>query len=44
MSVHAPVGRALLGREVGDVVVVERPGGAAELEIVDVVSTPPGVR
>ena len=44
VSVHAPVGRALLGREVGDVVVVERPGGAAELEIVDVVSTPPGVR
>jgi len=26
------------------VVVVERPGGAAELEIVDVASTPPDVR
>ena len=44
VSVHAPVGRALLGREVGEVVVVERPGGAAELEIVDVAPTPPHPR
>ena len=30
---HAPIGRALLGKEVGDEVKVQSPGGAKELEI-----------
>jgi len=30
----SPVGKALLNREVGDVVVVERPAGELELEVV----------
>ena len=38
VSAHSPVGRALLGREVGDVVEVERPGGRAEYEVVAVSS------
>jgi transcription elongation factor GreB len=36
VSVHAPVGRALLGREVGDAVEIVRPGGAVEVEIVEI--------
>ena len=36
VSVHAPVGRALLGRRAGETVLVERPGGAAELTVVAV--------
>jgi transcription elongation factor GreB len=36
VSVHAPVAAALLGKEAGDVVEVERPGGTAEYEIVAV--------
>jgi transcription elongation factor GreB len=36
VSVAAPVARALLGREVGDAVEVNRPGGRAELTVVDV--------
>ncbi len=36
ISVDSPVGRALLGREAGDVVSVQRPGGAKELSVVDV--------
>ncbi len=34
ISVDSPVARALLGKEVGDVVEVRRPKGIAELEIV----------
>ena len=41
LSAHAPVARALLGREPGEVVVVERPGGARELTILVVRPTPP---
>ncbi len=43
ISVHAPVARALLGREAGEAVEVSRPGGAVELEILEVRrSAPPG--
>jgi transcription elongation factor GreB len=34
ISWKSPVGRALLGKKVGDVVVVKKPAGDAELEIV----------
>lgn len=40
VSAHSPVGRALLGREVGDVVDVERPGGRAEYEVIAVSGAP----
>ncbi|HET7825678.1 MAG TPA: GreA/GreB family elongation factor, partial [Anaeromyxobacter sp.] len=40
VSAESPVARALLGREAGDAVEVERPGGAAELTIVEVRRTP----
>ena len=33
ISTTSPIGRALLGKEVGDVVRVQRPGGSKELEI-----------
>ena len=33
ISLHSPVARALLGRSVGDVVLVELPAGQRELEI-----------
>lgn len=36
VSVESPLGRALLGRRAGDEVVVERPRGPAEHEIVSV--------
>jgi transcription elongation factor GreB len=36
VSVHSPVGRALLDREAGDAVEVERPGGRAEYEVIAV--------
>ncbi len=36
ISVQSPVGRALLGKEEGDAVVVKRPSGPMELEIVEV--------
>jgi transcription elongation factor GreB len=41
ISAHSPVGRALLGREVGDDVVVERPGGRLEAVVVAVARVPP---
>lgn len=41
VSVAAPIARALLGHAAGDVVEVERPGGAVELTIVDVRRSPP---
>jgi transcription elongation factor GreB len=40
VSVHSPVAAALLGRETGDVVEVERPGGTKELTVVEVRRTP----
>ncbi|MGA9523209.1 MAG: GreA/GreB family elongation factor, partial [Myxococcaceae bacterium] len=36
VSVNAPVARALLGREVGDTVEVQRPGGSKELTLIEV--------
>lgn len=36
ISVESPLGRALLGRSAGDEVVVERPRGTTEYEIVSV--------
>jgi transcription elongation factor GreB len=36
VSVHSPVGRALLGRVRGDTVSVERPGGPREYVVLDV--------
>ena len=36
ISVESPLGRALLGKRAGDEVVVERPRGAIEHEIVKV--------
>jgi len=33
ISTTSPIGRALLGKEVGDVVRVQSPGGSKELEI-----------
>jgi transcription elongation factor GreB len=46
VSASSPLARALLGRSVGDVVEVERPGGTKELVVVSVSRTaapaPPG--
>lgn len=36
ISVTSPIGRALIGKEVGDTVKVKTPGGMRELEIVDI--------
>jgi transcription elongation factor GreA len=36
IAVSSPISRALIGREVGDVVVVRAPAGEREYEIVDV--------
>jgi transcription elongation factor GreB len=41
VSVEAPLGRALLGRREGDIVVVHRPAGPAEVTVVEVRWTPP---
>jgi transcription elongation factor GreB len=40
LGVDSPVARALLGREVGDEVEVERPGGTLALTVVDVARSP----
>jgi transcription elongation factor GreB len=41
ISVDAPLGRALLGRKEGDVVVVQRPAGPSELTVLEVSWTAP---
>ena len=41
ISVDAPLGRALLGKRPGDLVVVQRPAGPAELEVIAVSWTAP---
>jgi transcription elongation factor GreB len=41
LGVDSPVARALLGRESGDAVEVDRPGGRVELTVVDVRRDPP---
>jgi transcription elongation factor GreA len=37
ISVHSPIGQALIGREVGDEVKVKTPGGLQEFEILEIV-------
>ena len=44
ISMDSPVGRSLLGRVVGDEVIVRRPKGDIELEIMAVSYTPPDSR
>lgn len=41
ISYLAPLGRALMGKEVGDTVIVEAPGGRRELTILSVSYPPP---
>lgn len=36
ISVHSPIGQALIGREVGDEVKVKTPGGIQEFEILEI--------
>ena len=36
VSVEAPLGRALLGKREGDVAIVQRPSGPAELTVVEI--------
>jgi transcription elongation factor GreA len=36
ISVHSPIGQALIGREVGDEVKVRTPGGVQEFEILEI--------
>ena len=36
ISVLAPLGRALLGKEIGDEVVTKTPGGMREFEAIDI--------
>lgn len=36
ISVNSPIARGLIGKEEGDVVVIQTPGGAVEFEIVEV--------
>ncbi len=42
VSVHAPLGRALLGHRAGDEVAVHLPGGVRELTVIEVAARPPG--
>ena len=37
LSIRSPIAKALIGREVGDEVVVQTPGGSRTLEITDIV-------
>jgi len=37
ISVHSPIGQALIGKEVGDEVKVKTPGGLQEFEILEIV-------
>jgi transcription elongation factor GreB len=41
LSVHAPLGRALVGRRAGDSVEVQRPSGPLEVTVVEVRRSPP---
>ena len=36
VSQESPIGAALLGKEIGDIVLVETPGGQVELEVLDI--------
>jgi transcription elongation factor GreB len=42
ISVEAPLGRALLGKREGDVVLVQRPAGAVDVTVVEVSWSAPG--
>jgi transcription elongation factor GreB len=44
LSVDSPLGRALLGRGAGDVVVVQRPAGPSEVTLVAIAWADPGAR
>ena len=44
LSVDSPLGRALLGRAGGDVVLVQRPSGPAEVTVLGVAWAEPGAR
>jgi transcription elongation factor GreA len=37
ISVHSPLGQALIGKEVGDEIKVKTPGGIQEFEILEIV-------
>jgi len=41
ITFSSPLGRALLGKQVGDYVKVQKPGGAAEVEILAIQNRPP---
>jgi transcription elongation factor GreA len=36
ISVTSPIGKALIGKEIGDIVQVKTPGGIRELEVIDI--------
>ncbi|MDY6952958.1 MAG: GreA/GreB family elongation factor [Thermodesulfobacteriota bacterium] len=36
ISVSSPVGRAMIGKKVGDEIVVQAPGGKRQYELVDI--------
>jgi transcription elongation factor GreA len=38
ISVSSPIGRALMGKEIGDQVAVQTPGGTRDFEIIDLVT------
>jgi transcription elongation factor GreA len=38
ISTASPIGRSLLGKEVGDIVKMQAPGGAKDLEILELVT------
>jgi len=40
ISVVSPIGRSLLGKEVGDEVTVKTPGGVRQFEVVDITESP----
>jgi transcription elongation factor GreA len=42
ISVSSPLGRAIVGRKVGDELVVQAPGGKREYEVIDILASHPG--
>ena len=39
ISVSSPLGRAMLGKKVGDEIVVQAPGGKREYEVIDILTS-----
>jgi transcription elongation factor GreA len=39
ISVFSPLGRSILGKEVGDEVVAKTPGGVREFEVIEIVAS-----